>query len=282
MVIAMLLSLLLASQAAPAPKPAPPQTSAPPKTSPAPQQPTTPPRTTPAPRTTTSRTPASTALSGMAIIASDGKGMPFGDVTVDLSGGPTPPQSGKTNEAGQINFPGLRGGTYRLRFSGDGVTAFEREVTLKAGEIAKLPITLAAAAPPKVVTVAAPAPTPPPAPKVGPVGDPQLGSLTRLADQQKNTKERREVLLSCSGNTRNILLMLTDQQPTRNYEGAEATFYVISGQGTVSVGKYESAILSAGSFVTVPRNTPFSLMRQGRQPLAMLWTLSGEPCESAR
>ena len=218
----------------------------------------------------------------MAIIASDGNGMPFGDVTVDLSAGPTPPQSGKTNEAGQINFPGLRAGTYRLRFSGDGVTAFEREVTLKAGEIAKLPITLAAAAPPKVVTVAAPAPTPPPAPKVGPAGQPQLGSLTRLADQQKNTKERREMLLSCSGNTRNILLVLTDQQPTRNYEGAEATFYVISGQGAVTVGQYESAILSAGSFVTVPRNMPFSLTRQGRQPLAMLWTLSGEPCESAR
>ena len=218
----------------------------------------------------------------MAIVATDGKGAPFGDVSVELSGGPTPPQNGKTNEAGQINFPGLRAGTYRLRFSGDGVTAFEREVTLKAGEIAKLPVTLAAAAPPKVVTVTAPAPAAPPPPAVGPVGQPQLGSLTKLAEQHKNTKERREVLLSCSGNTRNILLVLTDQQPTRNYEGAETTFYVISGQGAATVGKYESAVISAGSFVAVPRNTPFSLTRQGRQPLALLWTLSGEPCESAR
>jgi len=277
----MLLSLLLASQAAPAPKPASPQPAAPPKTAPAPQQPTTPPRTTPAPpRTTTARTPASTAVAGMAIIATDGKGMPFGDVTVELTGGGAP-QSGKTNEAGQINFPGLRGGTYRLRFSGDGVTAFEREVTLKAGEIAKLPITLAAAAPPKVVTVAAPAATPPPPPAVGPVGQPQLGSLTKLANEQKNTKERREVLLSCSGNTRNTLLVLTDSQPMRIYDGAEATFYVISGQGGATVGKLES-VITAGSFVAVPRNTPFSLARQGRQPLAMLFTLSGEPCEAPR
>ena len=280
MVIAVLLSLLLASQATTAPKPAPPQTAAPPKTAPAPQQPATPPKTTPAqPRTTTARAPAATAVAGMAIIATDGKGMPFGDVSVEVSGASS--HNGKTNEAGQINFPGLRAGTYRLRFSGDGVTAFEREVTLKAGEIAKLPITLAAAAPPKVVTVAAPAPTPPPAPAVGPVGQPQLGSLTKLADQQKNTKERREVVLSCSGNTRNTLLVLTDQQPTRNYEGAEATFYVISGQGAATVGKLES-VISTGSFVAVPRNTPFSLARQGRQPLALLFTLSGEPCESAR
>ena len=216
----------------------------------------------------------------MAIIATDGKGTPFEDVSVELSGGATP-QSGKTNAAGQLNFPGLRAGTYRLRFSGASVTAFEREITLKAGEIAKLPITLAAAEPPKVVTVAAPAPAPPPAPAVGPVGQPQLGSLTKLADQQKNTKERREVLLSCSGNTRNMLLVLTDQQPMRIYDGAEATFYVVSGQGAATVGKIES-VISAGSFVAVPRNTPFSLARQGRQPLALLWTLSGEPCESAR
>jgi mannose-6-phosphate isomerase-like protein (cupin superfamily) len=78
-----------------------------------------------------------------------------------------------------------------------------------------------------------------------------------------------------------MLLVLTDQQPTRNYDGAEATFYVVSGQGAATVGKIES-VISAGSFVAVPRNTPFSLARQGRQPLALLWTLSGEPCESAR
>jgi mannose-6-phosphate isomerase-like protein (cupin superfamily) len=216
----------------------------------------------------------------MAITATDGKGTPFESVAVELTGGMT--RSGTTNAAGQVTFPGLRGGTYRLRFSGDDVTAFEREVTLKPGEIAQLPITLTAAPPPPKPVAAAPPPvaTPPP-PAAGPVGQPQLGSLTKLADQQKNTKERREVLLSCSGNTRNMLLVLTDQQPTRNYEGAEATFYVISGQGAATVGKLES-VITAGSFVAVPRNTPFSLARQGRQPLALLWTLSGEPCESAR
>lgn len=274
MVIALLLSLLLA-QATTAPKPAPPQPAAPPKTAPA-----APPKTAPAPRTTTARQPASTAVSGMAITVTDGKGTPFERVTVELTG--VISRSGLTNAAGQLSLPGLRGGTYRLRFSGDGVTPFEREVTLKPGEIVQLPITLTAAEPPKVVAAAPPpVATPPPPPAVGPVGQPQLGSLTKLADQQKNTKERREVLLSCSGNTRNMLLVLTDQLSMRIYDGAEATFYVISGQGAATVGKLES-VISEGSFVAVPRNTPFSLARQGRQPLTLLWTLSGEPCESAR
>jgi mannose-6-phosphate isomerase-like protein (cupin superfamily) len=269
MVIAMLLSLLLA------------QATAPPKAAPAPQPPTTPPKAAPAqPRTPTARQAAPGAVSGMAIVVTDGKGMPFEGVTVEVTGESS--KSGTTNSAGQISFPGLRAGTYRLRFFGDGVTAFEREVTLKAGAITQLPIVLTAAAAPKVtVAPAPPPPAPPPPPAVGPVGEPQLGSLTNLADREKNTKERREMLLSCSGNTRNVLLVLTGEQPQRVYEGAESTYYVISGQGSASVGKIQSAI-TAGSFIAVPRGTPFSLTRQGNRPLALLWTLSGEPCEAAR
>ena len=265
MVNELLLSLLLAQAKPAAPQP----------------QPTTPPKAAPAQprRTTPARAPATNTVSGMAITATDGRGTPFADVTVELSG--TDSRNGQTNAAGQLSFPGLKAGTYRLRFSGDGVTAFEREVTLKAGEIAKLPITLTAAPPPKVVAAPPPTPAAPPPPAVGPVGEPQLGSLTRLADQQKNTKERREMLLSCSGNTRNVLLVLVDEQPQRIYDGAESTFYVISGQGAAIVGKIQSTV-TTGSMIAVPRGTPFTLARQGRQPLALLWTLSGEPCEVAK
>jgi mannose-6-phosphate isomerase-like protein (cupin superfamily) len=274
MVIALLLSLLMAQAAAPQ-KPAPkPQPSTPPKTAPA--QPTAPPKAAPAqPRTSTARQAANT-VSGIAITVTDGKGTPFEDVSVDLTGAVS--RSEKTNAAGQVSLPGLRAGTYRLRFSGESVTAFEREVTLKAGEIAKLPITLSAAPPPKVVTAPAP---PPPAPIVGPLGQPQLGSLTGLADKERNAKERRELLLSCSGNTRNMLLVLTDELPKRIYESAESTFYVLSGQGGAIVGEIKSTI-TTGSFISVPRGTPFTIGRQGNRPLAMLWTLSGEPCEAPK
>jgi mannose-6-phosphate isomerase-like protein (cupin superfamily) len=266
MLTALLLSLLLAQAATP-PKPAPKP------------QPTTPPKAAPAQPRTTPRQAANT-VAGMAITVTDGKGTPFSDVTVEMTGAAA--RDGKTDAAGQLAFPGLRAGTYRLRFSGESVTTFEREVTLKAGEIAKLPITLTAATPVKAAPAPPPAaPAPPPAPAAGPVGQPQLGSLAKLADQHRNTKERREVVLSCSGNTRNMLLALTDEQPQRIYDTAESTFYVLSGQGAAIIGKLQS-LISTGSFIAIPRGTPFVLARQGNRPLIMLWTLSGEPCEAAK
>jgi mannose-6-phosphate isomerase-like protein (cupin superfamily) len=274
MAIALLLSLLLAQ--APT-KPAPqPQPTTPPKTAPAQPQPTTPPRT--APRAQAPRQPAQNAVGGIAITATDGKGTPFADVTVDLSGSAS--LSRTTDAAGQVGFPSLRPGVYRLTFTGDGVVAFEREVTVRPGTIEKLPITLTAAAPPKPAAPP-PAAAPPPRPAVGPVGEPQVGSLTKLADRERNTKERREIVLSCSGNTRNMLLVLADEQPQRLYDSAESTYYVISGQGAATIGKLQS-VITQGSFLSVPRGTPFALARQGNRPLIMLWTLSGEPCEAAR
>ena len=160
----------------------------------------------------------------------------------------------------------VKAGTYKLRFTGDSVLGFEREVTLRVGRIENLTVTLTPAPPPKAVekTVA------PPAPSSGPVGSPQLGSLTNIANREKNTKEpRREVLLSCSGNTRNMLLVLTQDLPERIYQSAEATFYVLSGQGSARVGSLQS-VIDTGSFVAVPRGTMFSLTRQGKAPLMML------------
>ena len=266
MVIALLLSLLLAQATTPS-KPAPKP------------QPTTPPKAAPAQPRPAARQAANT-VGGMAITVSDGKGSPFSDVSVEMTGAAE--RTGKTDAAGQLSIPGLRAGTYRLRFSGDLVTAFEREVTLKAGEIAKVAITLSPAPPVKVAPAPQPpAPVAPPAAVAGPVGAPQLGALDKLADQHRNTKERREVMLSCSGNTRNMLLALTEEQPQRIYDTAESTFYVLSGQGAAIVGKLQS-VITTGSFIAVPRGTPFVLARQGNRPLIMLWTLSGEPCEVAK
>jgi len=52
-------------------------------------------------------------------------------------------------------------------------------------------------------------------------------------------------------------------------------------KGGAIVGKLQS-VISEGSFLTVPRGTSFTLARQGNRPLTMLWTLSGEPCETAK
>jgi mannose-6-phosphate isomerase-like protein (cupin superfamily) len=268
MFIALLLSLLLA-QAAPPPKAAPPK-----------PQPTTPPKAAPAQPRTQAPRQAAGAVSGMAITVTDGMGTPFADVSVELTG--LVSNSGKTNSAGQLSFPGLRAGTYRLRFSGDDVVAFEREVTLKAGEIAKLPIALTAAERPAPVAATPPPPPPAPAaPIVGPSGGPQIGSLSNLAEGERRTKERREILLSCSGNTRNVLLVLIGEQAQRVYDSAEVTYYVVEGQGSAQIGDIVS-VINQGSFIAIPRGTPFSVAQKGNRPLSMLWTLSGEPCEKAR
>ena len=264
----LLLSLLLA--ATPAFPQAPPTT------------PTTPPRTgqTPAPaqpRPTPRRTEAS-GRTGIALTVTDQSGATLPNVHVELSGASSAAKD--TTDAGQTNFAGLQAGTYRLRFSGDDVTTFEREVTLRAGQIQTLTVALTRAeAPPPAAPPPAPAPPAPPA--AGPLGQPQLGSLTNLADRERNTKERHDILLSCSGNTRNMLVVLTEEQAQRIYEMAEATYYVVAGQGAAKVGALQS-VIGPGSFIAVPRNTPFSLMRQGNRPLVMLWSLSGEPCEQAR
>ena len=266
----LLLSLLLA--ATPAFGQAPQTT--PPKTAPAPA----PAQPQPAQPRPTRRATEATGRTGIALTVTDKAGMPLPNVHVELSGQSSGAKD--TTEAGQTNFPGLQPGTYRLQFSGDNVAMFEREVTLRAGQVQTMTITLTRVTPPP-----APAPPPPPstpaAPATGPLGQPQIGSLTNLADREKNTKERREILLSCSANTRNILLVLTEEQAQRIYDTAETTFYVVSGQGSAKVGGLQS-VIGPGSFVAVPRGTPFSLARQGNRPLVMLWTLSGEPCEQAR
>jgi mannose-6-phosphate isomerase-like protein (cupin superfamily) len=208
----------------------------------------------------------------------DDKGGTLAGVHVELTGPIS--KADDTNTNGQLNFPGLQAGTYRLRFTGDGVTAFEREVTLRGGAIERLEIKLSAA--PAESAAPAPAAAPPPALAVGPTGAPQLGSLTNLAERERNTREpRREVLLSCSGNTRNMLLVLTQEQPQRIYDSAETTYYVLSGQGTTRVGALQS-VIGAGWFIAVPRGTAFSLAPDRNKPLELLWTLSGESCEQAK
>jgi mannose-6-phosphate isomerase-like protein (cupin superfamily) len=217
----------------------------------------------------------------MAITVTDMRGMTIPGVQVDVAG-PTP-RMGETDSGGQVNFPGLTVGTYRLRFSGEPVTAFEKEVTLRGGQIADLDIALSAA-PPK--------PEPPPAPApvvikepaaVGPLGQPQAMSLYDLAERELKSKPTRsEILVACSGNTRSTLVTLaTQDQPRRMYEAAEVSYYVLGGQGTITVGDKDNAV-APGGYVAVPRGVPFSIARRARGTLSLLSVLSGDPCEAAK
>jgi hypothetical protein len=219
----------------------------------------------------------------MAITVTDQRGGTIPGVAVEVTG-PTP-RSGVTDGSGQVNFPGLQAGTYRLRFSGDEVTTFEREAVVRAGQIADLDIILSAAPPPKAAPApVAAAPAPPPAPPApGPAGQPQVVSIVDLVEREliSGNAARKDTLVSCSGSTRTTLVQLNQPQAKRVYDGAELLYYVVAGEGTVTIGGKDVPV-EAGGYASVPRGTEHSIARRGRRPLIMLAVLTGEACEEAR
>jgi hypothetical protein len=197
----------------------------------------------------------------------------------------TSDRSGDTNSSGQLNLTAMQAGTYRVRFSGDRVVTFEKEVVLRAGQIANLDITLNPAAPPPEPPPPPPAPEPPPAaqPAVGPAGQPRTLSIVDMIEKEliSGNQPRRDSIVACSGNSRSTLVQLNQDQAERLYDTAEVTYYVVAGEGTARMAGRDAQLV-AGSFVSVPRGTEHSIARRGRRPLIMLVTVSGTPCEEPR
>jgi mannose-6-phosphate isomerase-like protein (cupin superfamily) len=192
-------------------------------------------------------------------------------------------RNGETNDSGQLNFVGMQAGTYRVRFDSDKVISFEKEVVVRSGQTTSFDAVLnPAPPPPEAPPPPPPAPVAAPAAKVGPPGMPQVLSIVDLAEKQlSGNQARRETLVSCSGNTRTTLVVLNQDQPDRLYDGAEVEYYVVAGQGTVKLNGRDTP-LSAGSYVSIPRNTSHGVVRRGNRPLILLSILSGEPCEQAK
>jgi mannose-6-phosphate isomerase-like protein (cupin superfamily) len=253
---------------APPPKPA----SAP--AAPAPTTPAPAPRRAPAPAAAASR-------AGIAMTVTDPRGLPIQGVQVTVAG--PSDRNGETNDSGQLNFVGMQPGTYRVRFDADKVISFEKEIVVRSGQTTSFDAVLNPAPPPPP----APAPPPPapvvaPAAKVGPPGMPQVSSIVDLAEKQlSGNQARRETLVSCSGNTRTLLVVLNQDQADRRYDGAEVEYYVVAGQGSVRLNGRDTP-LSAGSYVSIPRDTTHGMVRRGNRPLILLSILSGEPCEQAK
>src|SRR5262245_27803785 len=193
------------AQTAPAPTP-PAQGAPPPATAPKSQPAKAPPATTgqpqkPAPTTGRGATTSGTRT-GLAMTVTDMRGGPLDDVHVELTGPMM--RVGDTSGGGLLNFTGLQGGTYRIRFSGDAVMAFEKEIVLAAGKVNMIDVPLSPAPPPKevekIVQVPAPAPAAEPSTKLGPIGMPQTVDLVRLIEKDGGKAPGRK-LVGCSGDT---------------------------------------------------------------------------------
>ena len=246
--------------------------------------PAQPPAATPAPRRPAQaarRTPPANTRSGMAITVTDPAGGTLEGIDVEVTGATD--RHGLTNASGQVNFPGLQAGTYRLHFSGEPVVTFEREVTLRAGAVADIDVTLnPAPAVEEPPPSHAEEPAEAPAPAVGPTGTPQTLSVPEVLERNfVGTQPRRETVLACSANTRTTMIQLNMPMPDRLYETADAAYYVIGGEGLVRIAGRETK-LGTNGFVSVPRGTTHSFARSGRRPLVLFAVLSGEPCEEAK
>ncbi|HVH27916.1 MAG TPA: carboxypeptidase regulatory-like domain-containing protein [Vicinamibacterales bacterium] len=267
------LALVLVASTSSAQAPTPPATPAP--------APAAPPRQTPPAATPARRPTPAPSRAGIAITVTNARGATLAGVDVEVLG--VSDRSGSTNESGQVSFVGMQAGTYRLRFSGDEVITFEREIVVRAGQTTSADVTLNPAPMPEPAPpppAAAPAPTPSP---VGPAGKPQTLTIVDLIERELigNGEPRRETLVACSGNTRTTLVQLNENQPDRRYDTAEVAYYVVAGEGAVRISARDMTI-GASSFVSLPRGTTHSLTRRGRRPLILLATLSGAPCEEAR
>jgi mannose-6-phosphate isomerase-like protein (cupin superfamily) len=217
----------------------------------------------------------------MAITVTDPQGVTLSGIHVSVTGATT--RSGETNGSGNLSLTGMMAGTYRLRFDGEQWISFEREVTLRAGQVADIDVSLnpAPEPPPPPPAPAAPAPVAPSAP-VGPKGQVQTISIPDWLEKEFVGREpRRETVLSCSGNERTTMLQLNEPMPQRLYDGADVVYYVVAGEGTVTLDGKASRIPTS-AFISVPRGTAHSFERRGNRPLMLLAVLGGEPCERAK
>jgi mannose-6-phosphate isomerase-like protein (cupin superfamily) len=65
------------------------------------------------------------------------------------------------------------------------------------------------------------------------------------------------------------------------YEDADVVYYVLGGEGSVSLDGKNARIATNG-FISVPRGTAHSFEKRGNRPLMLLAVLGGEPCERAK
>ncbi len=198
--------------------------------------------------------------------------------TVALRGGVD--RQGTTGPDGVVTLLNIPPGTYRVRIARDGFYTFEKEVTIRAGARTTAEGALSAApAPP-------PPPPPPPSPKepprsadpAGPIGAPRVLSLSDLAEQMLRDPAllvEREV--GCSVATTSRLILVRETLASHAHADADEMLYLMAGDATIRMGDRDTSI-AAGWFALVPRGTPHTLSRRGRNAPIFLSIRSGAPC----
>ena len=226
------------------------------------------------------RTPApvpgsSTVTTVTTVTVTDLSGAPIADVRVNLIGALD--RSGSTQTNGSVKFDGLRPGTYRMRFDKEGYVLFEREIEIRAGQAAPNP---SVALSPAAVPPPPAKPEPPNKPDVPPPGKPITLAVPDYIERNfiSNSQPQKVSSMGCSGLANTVLWQIREPWDNRQHPEADAMLYVIGGEGALRLDGRDTPV-QAGSFAQVPRGTSYALTRRGRNPLIVLATLSGEPCQ---
>jgi mannose-6-phosphate isomerase-like protein (cupin superfamily) len=212
------------------------------------------------------------ARSTMTITVTDLEGKTIPGVWVKASG--PVDREAPTDESGLVTFRNMNTGTYRLRFEHDEFVTLEREVTQTAKP---LPVNVSLnAAPPKPP----PAPEQPETPPTGelpPAGPPTSVSIPDFFEKNYlGSAPSQTSVVGCVPGMTTQLLQLRDPLGEHIHENVDELLYIVGGDGTHRIGGRDVP-LEAGVLATVPRGTPHSITRRGRNPLVIL-SITTQPC----
>jgi hypothetical protein len=183
-----------------------------------------------------------------------------------------------TGGAGTVVVPNLKDGVYRVRCEREGFITLEREFTVRGGAYNQMDVVLNPAPPP---------PPPPPAPEpakhaaIPPGGRPLTMSIVDYLDHNLIGREPlKESVLACNPLETVRLLQLREGIAQHVHQGSDEMIYVVAGEGSVHIGEATTPLRS-GSLVVVTNGTGHALDRSGKNPLIVVSTLIGEPCDRA-
>jgi len=218
---------------------------------------------------------AASRTASVRVAVKDQDGMSLSGVRLLLSGA----GSGEfvTGGAGTTVVPDLKDGQYRVRCEREGFITLEREFTVRGGAYGQIDVVLNAAPPPPPKP--APAPAPPAAVPSG--GRPVTMSVVDFLDKNLIGREPlKESILACNPLETVRLLQMREAVAQHVHENADEIIYVVAGEGTVRIGDAATPV-RPGSLVVVTNRTSHAFEHGKKNPLIVVSTLVGTPCDHA-
>jgi hypothetical protein len=218
---------------------------------------------------------ASPRTASVRIAVRDQDGTSLSEVRLVLSGAAT--GEFVTGGAGTTVVPDLKDGTYRLRCEREGFITLEREFTVRGGAYGQIDVVLNPAPPPPPE----PAPEPAPPAALPPGGPPVTMSVVDYLDRNLIGREPlKESILACTPLETVRLLQMREGVAQHVHKGGDEVIYVVAGEGTVRIGEATTPV-RPGSLVVVTNGTGHAFERGGKNPLIVVSTLVGAPCDQA-